>query len=261
MKDSAVAKSIIPLHAVSIPSLSSLQGELDAAAGQCTHCNLRRLCLPSHMLSGDTRYLNKIVQMRRRLKYRQSLYRAGDGFKSLYVIHHGSFKTYLLTEEGREQVTGFHMPADLIGIDGLGTEVYTLHAVALEDSEVCVISYATLEKLAGQIPLLQHWFFKIMGAAIMRSQNFLLTLSGMHAEQRVAFFLLVLSQRFAALGYAPNEFQLRMKRDEIGSYLGLSIETVSRTFSKLHQKKLIKVHQKHMQIIDSVGLQRIADYF
>jgi CRP/FNR family transcriptional regulator, anaerobic regulatory protein len=229
-------------------------------SSSCSGCPLRRFCLPCHLINQDFPYFEKLVCTRRRIKRYQILYRAGDPFQSLYAIHKGSFKTYAVTEDGREQVIGFQMAAEMIGMDGIETNAHSLYVVALEESEVCIIPYAHFEQLACQRPVLQRQILKIMSRVMSHDRYMLLLLGSMHAEERIAIFLLNLSARFAKLGYAANKFQLRMKRDEIGSYLGLTIETVSRVFSRFQQKKLINVHQKQVQIIDVSGLQRIAGY-
>jgi CRP/FNR family transcriptional regulator len=187
----------------------------------------------------------------------ESLYRTGDRFTSLYAVRNGFFKSLALIENGRDQVTGFSMTGELLGIDGIGPERHTCNAIALEDSEVCAIPFARLQELAHEIPSLQRHFYKMMSREITREHRVMLQLGSMNAEERLAIFLLDLSQRFAARGYSPSEFNLRMTRGEIGSYLGLKLETVSRTFSKFQEEGLIGVKYKFIRILDSASLERV----
>ena len=201
--------------------------------------------------------LDHLVGARRKVRKGQHLYRSGDPFEAIYAIRIGWFKTDVLLEDGREQVTGFQMTGEMLGLDGISTEAHSCNAVALEDSEVCVIPYGQLEELSREVQGLQHQFHKVMSREIVRDHGVMMLLGSMRAEERLAAFLLNLSQRFNARGFSPAEFHLRMTRDEIGSYLGLKLETVSRAFSRFQDEGLISVQQKHIQIIDLVGLRRL----
>jgi CRP-like cAMP-binding protein len=159
-------------------------------------------------------------------------------------VRSGFFKTDVLIEDGRDQVTGFQMTGELLGLDGISSEIHTCNAIALEDSEVCAIPFSHLEGLSRQIHTLQHHFHKVMSREIVRDHGVMMLLGTMRAEERLAAFLLNLSQRFKARGYSPAEFNLRMSRDEIGSYLGLKLETVSRAFSHFQEEGLLAVHQR-----------------
>lgn len=227
-------------------------------ATKCSNCSLGQLCLSNSLQGKDMDQLDTLVHTRRRIKRGETLYRAGDPFQSLYAVRSGFFKTYVITEDGREQVTGFQMAAEIVGMDGMGNDFHNLYAVALEDSEVCVIPYTHLEELAGQVRGLQRQFHRIMSREITHDQGVMMMLGSMRAEERLAAFLINLSHRFVARGYASSEFNLRMKREEIGSYLGLTFETVSRIFSKFQNDDLIRVHQKHIEILDIVGLQKMT---
>ena len=186
---------------------------------------------------------------RRRVKRGECLYRAGEAFDSIYALVSGFFKTSVGLEDGRGQVIGFHMGGELVGMDGIGTERYTADLIALEDSEVCIIPYWRLEE-AG----MQRELHRAMSRELVRDQGLMMLLGTMRAEERLAAFLLNLSQRFVARGFSPREFHLRMTREEIGSYIGLSLETVSRLFSRFHDDGLIAVQQKHIRILDVAGL-------
>lgn len=201
--------------------------------------------------------LDNLVYTRRRVKRGDSLYRAGDEFGSLNAVRTGFFKSTVVLEDGRDQVTGFHMPGEIMGLDGIGTDHHAVSTIALEDSEVCVIPYSRLEEASLKVRSLQYQFHKMMSREIVRDQGVMMLLGTMRAEERLAAFLLNLSQRFGARGYSATEFNLRMTREEIGSYLGLKLETISRIFSKFQDQGLIAVRQKHVQILDAKGLRKL----
>ncbi len=223
----------------------------------CSQCSLRELCLPVGLSERELGQLDELVTVRRRILRGHSLYRGGEPFEALYAIKTGFFKTEVLLEDGREQVTGFQMAGEILGLDGISTEKHTCNAIALEDSEVCVIPFYDLENYSREIGALQRHFHKVMSREIVRDHGVMMLLGIMRAEERLAAFLLNLSQRFTARGYSPTEFNLRMTRNEIGSYLGLKPETVSRAFSRFHEEGLISVHQKHIQILDVAGLKKL----
>jgi CRP/FNR family transcriptional regulator, anaerobic regulatory protein len=226
----------------------------------CSSCSLRELCLPMGLSREEIEHLDTLVYTRRRVKRGETLYRAGDGFNSLYAVRTGFFKSNVILEDGRDQVTGFHMPGDILGMDGIGTEAHTCNAHALEDGEVCVIPFSRLEEVSREVRNLQHQFHKVMSREIVRDQGVMMLLGTMRAEERLAAFLINLSQRFVARGYSPSEFHLRMTREEIGSYLGLKLETVSRIFSKFQEQGLIAVQQKHIRILDTGGLNHLLSH-
>ncbi|MFN3883704.1 MAG: fumarate/nitrate reduction transcriptional regulator Fnr [Rhodocyclaceae bacterium] len=223
----------------------------------CSQCNLRELCLPVGLSEQEMGQLDELVTLRRRILRGQHLFRSGDPFEAIYAVKTGFFKTDVLLEDGREQVTGFQMAGEILGLDGIGSERHSCNAVALEDSEVCVIPFADLENYSRSIGALQHHFHKVMSREIVRDHGVMMLLGIMRAEERLAAFLLNLSQRFTARGYSPTEFNLRMTRNEIGSYLGLKLETVSRAFSRFQEEGLIAVHQKHIRILDVAGLKKL----
>jgi CRP/FNR family transcriptional regulator len=221
----------------------------------CSSCNLREICLPVGMSAEQLERLDSLVGTRRSVGRGEALFHAGDPFASLYAVRTGFFKSNVILEDGRDQVTGFHMPGEILGMDGIGTEAHTCNAHALEDGEVCVIPFARLEEVSREVRNLQHQFHKVMSREIVRDQGVMMLLGTMRAEERLAAFLINLSQRFVARGYSPSEFHLRMTREEIGSYLGLKLETVSRIFSKFQDQGLIAVQQKHIRILNTEGLK------
>jgi CRP/FNR family transcriptional regulator, anaerobic regulatory protein len=224
----------------------------------CSTCNLRELCLPCCGLTrSEMDAADHLVFHRSRVRRGENLYRTGDRFASLYAVRNGFFKSTALLDNGRDQVTGFWMTGEVVGLDGIGPERHTCNTIALEDSDVCAIPFSRLQALAHEIPSLQRHVHRMMSREIVREHGVMLLLGRMNADERLAMFLLNLSQRFAARGYSPSEFNLRMTREEIGSYLGLKLETVSRTFSKFHEEGLIGVQQKFIRILDRAGLERV----
>ncbi len=235
-------------------STQMVLAELKAA---CANCNLRELCLPAGLSQKELEQLDSLVSVRRKVKRGEALYRAGEPFDAVYAVRSGFFKSRVTYEDGRDQVTGFSMAGEILGMDGISQGSHNCDAVALEDSEVCSIPYAHLEDLSREIDGLQRHFHKVMSREIVRESGVMMLLGVMRAEERIAAFLLNLSQRLSARGYSPMEFHLRMTREEIGSYLGLKLETVSRAFSKFQADSLIEVDQKHVRILDIAGLQAI----
>ncbi|MEK7737134.1 MAG: fumarate/nitrate reduction transcriptional regulator Fnr [Pseudomonadota bacterium] len=233
---------------------------LNTLKAACSQCNLRELCLPYGLSEQEIEQLDSAVGARRRIKRQQHLYRAGETFEAIYAIRSGFFKTDVLLEDGRNQVTGFQMAGEILGMDGISGESHSCNSVALEDSEVCVIPFSQLELLTREIKTLQHHFHKVMSREIVRDHGVMMLLGTMRAEERLAAFLLNLSQRFTARGYSATEFHLRMTRDEIGSYLGLKLETVSRAFSHFQEAGLISVQQKHIVILDQAGLKKLLSH-
>ena len=225
----------------------------------CSSCNLRELCLPVGLSHDDVEQLDGMVATRRTVARGDTLFRSGDPFQSLYAVRTGFFKTCVTAEDGRDQVTGFQMAGELLGLDGISTDRHAVDAVALEDSQVCVIPYDQLESLSREFTTLQHQFHKIMSREIVRDHGVMLLLGSMRAEERLAAFLLNLTQRLQARGFSGSSLILRMTREEIGSYLGLKLETVSRTFSKFQDEGLLEVKQRQIHILQPAGLQKMVN--
>ena len=225
----------------------------------CSNCNLRELCLPMGLNEHELDQLDQVVASRRRIKRGQALFNNGEKFSSLYAIRSGFFKTCLTTVDGRDQVTGFQMMGEILGLDGIVHDHHTCDAVALEDAEVCVLPFQHLEQLSREFSALQHHIHKIMSREIVRDHGVMLLLGSMRAEERLAAFLLNLVQRLHARGFSQSELVLRMTREEIGSYLGMKLETVSRTFSKFVDDGIIQVKQRYVQIKDTNALARIVN--
>jgi CRP/FNR family transcriptional regulator len=230
---------------------------LHALKTRCSNCSMRELCLPIGLDHDALRKLDDIVTNRVRLKKGEVLYRTGDSFTALYAIRTGSCKTTVLAEDGREQVAGYHMLGDVIGMDGIGSERHGCQAVALEDTEYCVLPFDELGDLARSVESLQRNLYQFLSREIVRDHNVMLLLGSMRAEERLAAFLLNLSQRYRERGYSSTEFMLRMTRQEIGSYLGLKLETVSRLFSRFQKEGLIQVQGRSIKLLAVSALKQL----
>ena len=225
----------------------------------CSNCNLRELCMPVGLSDGEMDRLDDLVATRRKIKRGQTLFTNGETFTSLYAIRTGFFKTCLATEDGRDQVTGFQMAGEIIGLDGIVHDRHTCDAVALEDAEVCVMPFDRIEELSREVTALQTHVHKIMSREIVREHGVMLLLGSMRAEERLAAFLLNLVQRLHARGFSKSELILRMTREEIGSFLGLKLETVSRTFSKFVDDGIVEVKQRYVHILNTEALRQIVN--
>ena len=219
---------------------------------------MRELCLPLGLESDALRQLDAVVTNRIRFKKGDKLYRAGEPFTALFAVRVGSCKTTVLAEDGREQITGYHMLGDIVGMDGIGSERHGCEAVALEDTEVCALPFERLEELARTIAPLQRNLHQFLSREIQRDQQMMLLLGSMRAEERLAVFLLSLSNRYRRRGYSSTEIVLRMTREEIGSYLGLKLETVSRLFSRFQEEGLLQAQGRVLKLLDLPGLKQLA---
>jgi CRP/FNR family transcriptional regulator len=222
----------------------------------CSSCHLNSVCLPCGVAGCDLLRIDGLNFGRRRIKVGQTLYREGDRFQFIYAVRSGTFKSSLMLADGREQISGFYMAGELLGLDGVANGEHASSATALEDTEVCAIPYAHLTELAAGNAGMQHMLSRLMSREIVREHSLMVLLGSMNAEERLAAFLLNLSQRLNARGYSATEFHLRMSRAEIGSYLGMTLETVSRTFSTFQQQRLLEVDKRHIRVIDLDGLKR-----
>ena len=203
--------------------------------------------------------LDRVISTRKRIKRGQALFNVGDKFTSLYAVRSGFFKTCVTTADGRDQVTGFQMTGEIIGMDGIVSDHHSCDAVALEDAEVCIMPFDQVEELSREFTTLQHHVHKILSREIVRDHSVMLLLGSMRAEERLAAFLLNLVQRLHARGFSQSEFVLRMTREEIGSYLGMKLETVSRTFSRFAEDGIIDVKQRHVHIKNVDALRQIVN--
>jgi CRP/FNR family transcriptional regulator len=238
------------------PSLKVVS--IDSLRSHCATCSMRTLCLPVGLSETDIDELEGLLGNRTKLKKGDALFHNGAPFTALYAVKLGSLKTTVLSDDGREQVAGYHMAGDLLGLDGMGDDRHGCEAIALEDSELCVMPFTRIEELARHVPALQQNLHKFMSREIERDHRVMLLLGSMRAEERLAAFLLNLSERYKARGYSSTEFVLRMTREEIGSYLGLKLETVSRLFSKFQEEGLVMVAGRSIKIIDMPVLKQLV---
>lgn len=211
--------------------------------------------MPIGFNQDEMKKLDGIVKTRRLIKQGDLLFNDGDAFTSIYAIRNGFFKTSVSIEDGREQVIGFQMAGEIVGLDGIVNDLHTCNAVALEDADVCVMPFSNVEELSRELPVLQRHMHKVMSREIVRENNVMMLLGNMRAEERLAAFLLNLFQRLHARGFSQSEVVLRMTREEIGSYLGLKLETVSRAFSRFDQDGIIEVKQRYVRIINPDALK------
>lgn len=240
--------------AVRSPSRASrfLRGR-SSANGDYTLCELSDGLEPEAL-----RELDAVTWDTIRLKRGDALYQAGDPFTALHAIRLGSCKTSVLAEDGREQVVGYHMLGDIIGLDGIGAERHACDAIALEDSTVCALSFGGLERLARASAALQHNLHQFLSRSIRKDQFMMLLLGSMQAEERLAVFLLDLSDRYRERGYSSTEFVLRLTRQEIGSYLGIKLETVSRAFSRFQEEGLLQVQGRVVKLLNLPAIRQRA---
>jgi len=215
--------------------------------------------MPVDLSNEELDRIDQIVGARRKVKRGETLYHNGEKFTNLYAIRTGFFKTCISSEDGRDQVTGFQMAGEIIGLDGIVHDHHTCDAIALEDAEICTMPFAQIEDLSREVTSLQHHVHKIMSREIVREHGVMLLLGSMRAEERLAAFLLNLAQRLHARGFSQSELVLRMTREEIGSYLGLKLETISRTFSKFVEDGIVDVKQRHVHILDTNALHDIVN--
>jgi CRP/FNR family transcriptional regulator len=224
----------------------------------CAACSLQALCLPAGVDAGDLGQLEAVVVPRRPLAKGETLFRAGDPLRAVYVASEGAFKTVVVNEAGEEHVLGFHLPGELFGLDAVGSGRHRCEAIALEGARVCDLPFANLAEVAAQLPSLQRQLLRVMGQSADRDHDHVDVLSRRQASERIAVFLHSLSGRYARIGRDGAEFRLPMTRDEIARYLGLALETVSRGFGRLQEDGLIDVRGRRVRICDAPGLQAIA---
>lgn len=255
MEARATLEEVLPRTLPARPVLH----DVNAAHGTCLSCNLLRLCVPVGFEADVRPLVDELVAKRIRLRKGDTLFRPGERFTTLYAIRLGSCKTVLLAEDGRDQVAGYHMTGDIIGTDGIARELHECQAIALEDTEVCAIPFARIEELSRASAQVLRNLHRMLATEIARDRHVMLMLGTMRADQRLAAFLLDLAQRYHARGYSSSEYVLRMTRDEIGSYLGLKLETVSRTFSKFVDDGIIEVKQRYVRILETDALRKIVN--
>ncbi len=225
----------------------------------CGNCRLNSICLPLALESDDIAQLDEIIQRSKPLQKGQHLYREGDDFQSVFAVRSGSIKAYKTTDDGREQVTGFYFPGEILGMDGISKNQHASSAKALETAAICEIPFASLEKLSAVMPSLQRHFFQLMSREITDDQVLITLLSKNSADERVAALMLSISTRNARRKLSATQFRLPMSRVDIGNYLGLTVETVSRVFSRMQKMEILKVDNKEIEILDLEGVRAMAN--
>ena len=227
----------------------------------CASCCLKGVCLPRSLGSNELNRFDEVAATKRRVVRGASIYHGGEAFESIYAVRSGAFKTIGISRQGDEKVTGFYLPGEMLGLEAISSGRHDYSAVALEDSEVCVLPFATLEKMALSMPVLQHELLRLVSSDISRDQGLMLLLGSMSAEQRLAAFLRSLSRRHQRLGFSATRLTLRMTREEIGNYLGLTLETVSRVLSRFQREGVIAVHQREIEVKSAARLAEVAGHW
>ncbi|EHR41966.1 MULTISPECIES: fumarate/nitrate reduction transcriptional regulator Fnr [Alishewanella] len=231
---------------------------MQRSAINCQDCGFSQLCLPFSLNDQEMTKLDDIIQRKRPLHKGDILFESGTALKALYAVRTGSFKTFTLTEQGEQQITGFHLPGDIIGFDAINTQQHMSYAEALETGMICEIPFNNLEMLLDQLPKLRQQMMRLMSQDIQADQQMLLLLNRKTAEQKLATFLNHLASRYGNRGFSSKAFRLTMTRSDIGNYLGLTVETISRLLSKLHKDQIIEVDGKLITILDAPALSNLA---
>lgn len=239
--------------------MSSLKRiDVDHLRVSCKECNLRELCFPHGMNDDELHNMDQVVEQPKPLHKSDFLYRDGDSAISIYAVRSGCVKTMTESANGDEQIVGFHLPGELLGLDGFAEGSHTCNAVALETSSVCELPLNQLDALCHKLPGLQKQLRRIMGKEVSNDHKLLLLLGKMTAEERLASFLLSLSSRMEERHWKEAEFNLTMPRQDIANYLGMAVETVSRLFASFQSEKIIEVDRRHITILDLQRLKTIV---
>jgi CRP/FNR family transcriptional regulator len=231
-----------------------------AQAAGCANCASRGQCLPEGLRPSDVDRFEDVVVARHKVRRGEVLVREGATFNSIYAVRSGFFKSVISNEDGRAQVTGFQMAGDYLGMEGVASGRHVFEIVALEEGEVCVLPFAQIEALARDVSAVQRHVHRRLGSDVVRESRVMLMLGSMRAEERIAKFLLGISSRLQARGYSRSDLLLRMKRDEMGSFLSLKLETVSRTISKFVAEGVLAVNNRQIQILDMNALKASANF-
>ncbi len=249
----------MPIHLTEVESGVPVQHCTHDYQVNCGNCRLNSICLPLALESDDIDQLDAIIQRSKPLQKNQHLYREGEGFKSVFAVRSGTLKAYKTTDDGREQVTGFYFPGEIVGMDGISNNTHASSARALETAAICEIPFSSLEKLSAMMPSLQRHFFQLMSHEITEDQLLITLLSKNSADERVAALMLSISSRNARRKLSATQFRLPMSRVDIGNYLGLTVETVSRVFSRMQKLEVLRVDNKEIHILNEKGLRDMAN--
>jgi len=225
----------------------------------CGNCGLATMCLPLALTQPEMTQLDGIIKKSAPYRRGESIFRQGDAFTSIYAVRAGMVKSTVINARGEEQITGFYFPGELVGLNSLHEDFYSGTSIALETVSVCEIPFVKLDELSALLPELRRQLMRQMSQEISDEQNMMLVLAKTSAEEKLGNFLIRLSLRFKRLGFSATQFRLTMSRVDIGNYLGLAVETVSRTFTKLQHRGVIKVEGKEVAILDMEGLACLND--
>ena len=234
------------------------QINFDQLKVSCASCTLRELCIPQGMSEEELKLIDTVIERKKPVHKNDYLFRAGDTNRSIYAVLSGSVKTLVDNPNGEEQIVGFHLPGELLGMDGFSGDAHTCSAVALETSSVCEFPLESLDEVCHMVPSIQYAMRRIMGREVTKDHAMLLLLGRMSAEEKLASFLISLSKRMAQRHWKPSEFNLTMPRQDIANYLGLAVETVSRLFAHLQDAEIIEVDRRRVNICDMERLQAIV---
>ncbi|MCQ9120745.1 transcriptional regulator FNR [Rodentibacter pneumotropicus] len=218
----------------------------------CQDCSISQLCIPFTLNEHELDQLDNIIERKKPIQKSQILFKAGDTLNSIYAIRSGTIKSYTVSETGEEQITSFHLPGDVVGFDAITNMKHPSFAQALETSMVCEIPFDILDELSGKMPKLRHQIVRLMSSEIKRDQEMILLLSKMNAEERLAAFIHNLSKRYSLRGFSAKEFRLTMTRGDIGNYLGLTVETISRLLGRFQKLGVLSVQGKYI-IINNIN--------
>lgn len=238
--------------------INSSRAQPTGSSIHCQDCSISQLCIPYSLNETELDRLDTIIERKKPVQKGNEIFKAGDSMKCLYAIRSGTLKSYTITEQGDEQITAFHLAGDLVGFDGISTGTHPSFAQALETAMICEIPYDTLDELSTTMPKLRQQILRLMSAEIVGDQNMILLLSKKNAEERLASFIHNLSVRFAARGFSPREFRLSMTRGDIGNYLGLTVETISRLLGRFQKSGMIAVKGKYITVLDDAQLSELA---
>jgi len=232
--------------------------DLVALRKGCAHCSLQQLCLPAGISLREVQQLEDIVRRKRPVEPGERLFRQGARMDSVYVARDGAFKTVVLNEQGEEQVLGFHLAGELIGLDALGSGVHRCEAVALTRANVCEVPFDDLAAVASRVPGLQRQLMRVIGQSVGRDQDHREMLVRRQANERIALFLHGLIERLRVIGESGEQLRLPMSREDIAHFLGLALETVSRGFTRLQDDGVIAVMGRKVDVLDPAELERLA---
>ena len=225
----------------------------------CQNCSLVELCLPRGLNYNDLSTLDEVIKQRKLIQKGEILFSQGEDSGCIFAVRSGSVKTFTTAKNGEEQILGFHLPGELLGLDGIDNQIHSCSAVALDTSTICELPVKDLNVLCVKMPGLQQQLLNLISNEITKDHTMLLLLARRNAEQKLATFLGNLSTRFKARGYSADIFDLTMSRYDIGNYLGLADETVSRLISKFRDQKLIEAERKKITILDHKLLDQVAE--